>query len=96
MFNQRKEERKGHFPTVKDSDHIVVAPAKMLTAATATNDPCSLLVCIKINFFNLSRSSRCSSTPLAGCRASELNRDAVTEMRKSLILPTMPLMSAMP
>lgn len=68
---------------MKDSDRIVVPPARMLTQATATNDPCNSLVCIKTNTFNPSRASWCSSTPLAGCKASELKRDAATEMRKS-------------
>lgn len=74
---------------MKDSDHITVASAKMLTPATATHDLCNSLVCIKTNSFYPSRASWCSPTFLAGCTVTELSRE-------SLVLPSMLLMSTLP
>lgn len=86
---QRKEEEEGHSPTVKDSDHIAVASAKMLTPATAIHDPCNSLVCIKTNSFYPSRAPWCSLTFSAGCTVTQLNRE-------SLVVPSMLLMATLP
>lgn len=88
---QRKEEEEGYSPTVKDSDHITVASAKMLTPATATHDPCNSLVCIKTNSFYPSRASWCSPTFLAGCNRIEQRVSCFAKYATDVHYPTITL-----